>query len=73
MDSITQDTQYKQSVIKYSLKHGVTKAAIRYKTNRKQITAPPKQQSTPTSINYLLTTPLIPNHLNHVAQQTIGT
>ena len=37
MDSITQDTQYKQSVIKYSLKHGVTEAAIRYKEHRKTI------------------------------------
>jgi len=37
MDSITQDTLYKQSVIKYSLKHGVTEAAIRYKEHRKTI------------------------------------
>ena len=37
MDSITQDTQYKQSVIEYSLKHGVTEATIRYKEHRKTI------------------------------------
>ena len=37
IDSITQDTQYNQSVIEYSLKHGVTEAAIRYKEHRKTI------------------------------------
>ncbi len=34
MASITQDLRFKQAVIEYSLAHGVTKAAIRYrKTN----------------------------------------
>ena len=37
MNSITQDIQYKQSVVKYSLKHGVTKAAIKFKMHRKTI------------------------------------
>lgn len=37
MNSITQDIQYKQSVVKYSFKHGVTKAAIKFKMHRKTI------------------------------------
>ena len=37
MNSITQDILYKQSVVKYSLKHGVTKAAIKFKMHRKTI------------------------------------
>ena len=37
MNSITQDIMYKQSVVKYSYKHGVTKAAIKYKMHRKTI------------------------------------
>ena len=34
MDKITQTMRYRQAVIEYSLKHGVTRAAIRYKENR---------------------------------------
>ena len=37
MNSITQDILYKQSVVKYSLKHGVTKAAIKFEMHRKTI------------------------------------
>ena len=37
MDSITQDILFKQSVVEYSLKHGVTEAAKRYKQHRKTI------------------------------------
>ena len=37
MNKITQDMRYKQAVIEYSMKHGVTKAAIRYKTSRQNI------------------------------------
>ena len=37
MNKITQDMRFKQAVIEYSLKHRVTKAAIRYKTNRQNI------------------------------------
>ena len=37
MDSITQDMRYKQSVIKYANKYGVTKAAIKHKTSRQNI------------------------------------
>lgn len=37
MNSITQDIVYKQSVVEYSLKHGVTEAAKRYKEHRKTI------------------------------------
>ena len=37
MNSITQDILYKQSVIKYSYRHGVTKAAIKFKMHRKTI------------------------------------
>lgn len=37
MSKITQDMRFRQAVIEYSLKHGVTKAAIRYKTNRQYI------------------------------------
>ena len=37
MDKITQTTRYRQSLICYAQKHGVTKAAIRYRTNRQYI------------------------------------
>ena len=37
MNSITQDILYKQSVVKYSYKHGVIKAAVKYKMHRKTI------------------------------------
>ena len=37
MNKITQDMRFKQAVIEYSLKHGVTTAAIRYKTSRQNI------------------------------------
>jgi transposase InsO family protein len=37
MNNITQDLYFKQSVIEYSFKHGVTAAAIRYKQHRKTI------------------------------------
>ena len=37
MDSITQDMRFRLSLIEYSLKHGVTKAAIKYRTNRQYI------------------------------------
>ena len=37
MNKITQDTLRRQAIIEYSIKHGVTKAAIRYKTNRQYI------------------------------------
>ncbi len=34
MNTITQDMRWKQMICDYALKHGVTKAAIRYRTNR---------------------------------------
>ena len=37
MNSITQDILYKQSVVKYSFRHGVTKTAIKFKMHRKTI------------------------------------
>ena len=37
MNTITQDMRFRQALIEYSFKHGVTKAAIRYKTNRQYI------------------------------------
>ena len=37
MNKITQTMQYRQSLILYAKKHGVTKAAIRYRTNRQYI------------------------------------
>ena len=37
MNKITQEMLFKQAVIEYSLKHGVTSAAIRYKTSRQNI------------------------------------
>ena len=37
MNKITQDMRFKQVVIEYSYAHGVTKAAIRYKTTRQNI------------------------------------
>ena len=37
MTSITQDMKYRLSLMKYAEKYGVTKAAIRYKTNRQYI------------------------------------
>ena len=37
MTSITQDMKFRQSLLKYSQKYEVTKAAIKYKTNRQYI------------------------------------
>ena len=37
MKTVTQTMLYRQALIQYSLKYGVTKAAIRYKTNRQYI------------------------------------
>ena len=37
MNKIKQDMQFRKAVIEYSLKYGVTEAAIRYKTNRQYI------------------------------------
>ena len=37
MKTVTQTMLYRQALIKYSLKYGVTKAAIRYKTNRQYV------------------------------------
>jgi len=37
MNSITQDILYKQTVVKYSYRHGVTRAAIKFKMHRKTI------------------------------------
>lgn len=37
MTNITQDMRYRLSLMKYAEKYGVTKAAIRYKTNRQYI------------------------------------
>ena len=37
MSKITQTMQYRQSLILYARKHGVTKAAVRYRTNRQYI------------------------------------
>ncbi|WP_367932443.1 helix-turn-helix domain-containing protein [Enterocloster citroniae] len=37
MNSITQDMRYRLSLITYANKFGVTKAAIKYKTNRQYI------------------------------------
>ena len=37
MDKITQTMRYRQSLIQYAEKYGVTKAAIRYCTNRQYI------------------------------------
>ncbi|MDP4119389.1 MAG: hypothetical protein Q8873_09435 [Bacillota bacterium] len=37
MNTITQTMRFCQALIEYSLKYGVTKAAIRYKTNRQYI------------------------------------
>ena len=34
-NSITQKLKYKQSVIKFSFKYGVTKAAIKFEENRR--------------------------------------
>ena len=37
MAIITQDMRFRLSLIKYAEKHGVTKAALKYKTNRQYI------------------------------------
>ena len=37
MNTITQDMRFRQALIEYSFKHGVTKAAIRYKVNRQYV------------------------------------
>lgn len=37
MATITQDMRYRLSLIKFAQKFGVTKAAIKYKTNRQYV------------------------------------
>ena len=37
MNKITQDMQFRQSLLKYAAKYGVTKAAIKYKINRQYV------------------------------------
>lgn len=37
MNTITQTMQFRKALINYSLKHGVTKAAFRYKVNRQYV------------------------------------
>ena len=37
MASITQDMRYRLSLIRFAQKHGVTKAAVKYKTNRQYV------------------------------------
>jgi len=37
MNSITQELKYKQSIVKYALRNGVTAASIVYKKHRKNI------------------------------------
>lgn len=37
MTSITQDMRYRLSLINYANKYGVSKAAVKYKTNRQYI------------------------------------
>ena len=37
MASITQDMRYRLSLIRYAEKYGVSKAAVKYKTNRQYI------------------------------------
>ena len=37
MNSITQELKYKQSIVKYALRNGVTAASIVYKKHRKTI------------------------------------
>ena len=37
MNTITQTMRFRQALIKYFFKYGVTKTAIRYKTNRQYI------------------------------------
>lgn len=37
MNTVTQTMRFRQALIEYSLKYGVTKAAIRYKTNRQYV------------------------------------
>ena len=37
LNSITKDMRYRQSLLKYSEKYGVTKVAVKYKTNRQYI------------------------------------
>lgn len=37
MNTIMQDIKFRQAIMEYSLKHGVTKAAIRYNANHQYI------------------------------------
>lgn len=37
MDKITQTERYRQSLVLYAFKYGVTKAAVRYHTNRQYV------------------------------------
>ena len=41
MNKITQTMLYRQSLIRYAQKHGVTKAAIHYRTNRQTVHTDP--------------------------------
>ena len=46
MKTVTQTILYRQSLMKYSEKYGVTKASIRYKTNRQYISIVGKNDMT---------------------------
>ena len=46
MKTVTQTILYRQALIKYSEKYGVTKASIRYKTNRQYISIVGKNDMT---------------------------
>ena len=37
MNTVTQKMKFRQSLIKYALKHGVTKAAVKYNVNRQYV------------------------------------
>ena len=37
MNNVTQDMQFRQSMLKYAQRYGVTRAAIKYKVNRQYI------------------------------------
>lgn len=52
MTSITQDMRYRLSLLQYAQKHGVSKAAMKYKTNRQYITI--TNQHTPEEIKLIM-------------------
>lgn len=71
MNSVTQDMLYRQSLVRYALRHGVTKAAIKYRTNRQFIYRWMKRyDGSPQSMAFRSRRPH--NHPNQHSEEEIG-